>query len=61
MQNLKLNRYNIMKSNELLNQIKTLLNLKVNLEELKLENGTVVSAEEFQKEKKFLYKLMMKK
>tara|TARA_R110000737_G_scaffold352869_1_gene400748 strand:+ start:2906 stop:3499 length:594 start_codon:yes stop_codon:yes gene_type:complete len=40
-----------MKSNELLNQIKTLLNLKVKLEDMKLENGTIVSAESFEKGK----------
>jgi hypothetical protein len=40
-----------MKSNEMLNQIKTLLNIEVKLEETKLENGTVVSAESFEKGK----------
>ena len=40
------NRYiNNMKSTEMLNQIKTLLNIEVKLEEMKLENGTIVSAE----------------
>tara|TARA_R110000868_G_scaffold121901_1_gene323389 strand:+ start:3216 stop:3869 length:654 start_codon:yes stop_codon:yes gene_type:complete len=33
-----------------LNQIKTLLNIEVKLEEQKLENGTVVSAESFEKD-----------
>ena len=33
----------------MLNQIKTLLNIEVKLEEMKLENGTVVSAETFEK------------
>ena len=33
----------------MLNQIKTLLNIEVKLEEMKLENGTVVSAESFEK------------
>ena len=33
----------------MLNQIKTLLNIEVKLEETKLENGTVVSAESFEK------------
>ena len=33
----------------MLNQIKTLLNIEVKLEEMKLENGTVVSAESFKK------------
>jgi len=40
-----------MKSNEMINQIKTLLNIEVKLEELKLENGTIVSAESFEKDK----------
>jgi len=40
-----------MKSTEMLNQIKTLLNIKVKLEEMKLENGTIVSAESFEKDK----------
>ena len=35
----------------MLNQIKTLLNIEVKLEETKLENGTVVSAESFEKGK----------
>ena len=33
----------------MLNQIKTLLNIEVKLEEMKLENGTVVSADTFEK------------
>ncbi len=33
----------------MLNQIRTLLNIEVKLEEMKLENGTVVSAEVFEK------------
>ena len=36
-----------MKSKEMLNQIKTLLNIEVKLEEMKLENGTIVTAEDF--------------
>jgi len=40
-----------MKSNEMLNQIKTLLNIEVKLEEMKLENGTIVTAESFEKGK----------
>tara|TARA_B110000902_G_scaffold175412_1_gene199092 strand:+ start:531 stop:1157 length:627 start_codon:yes stop_codon:yes gene_type:complete len=40
-----------MKSTEMLNQIKTLLNIEVKLEEQKLENGTLVSAESFEKGK----------
>tara|TARA_R100001460_G_scaffold60582_2_gene100641 strand:+ start:1893 stop:2465 length:573 start_codon:yes stop_codon:yes gene_type:complete len=40
-----------MKANEMLNEIKTLLNIEVKLEEMKLENGTVVSAESFEKGK----------
>ena len=35
----------------MLNQIKTLLNIEVKLEEMKLENGTVVSADSFEKGK----------
>jgi len=38
-----------MKANQMLNEIKTLLNIEVKLEEQKLENGTVVSAEAFEK------------
>jgi len=33
----------------MLNQIRTLLNIEVKLEEMKLENGTIVSAETFEK------------
>ncbi len=40
-----------MKSTEMLNQIKTLLNIEVKLEEMKLENGTRVEAESFEKGK----------
>ena len=32
----------------MLNQIKTLLNLEVKLEDMKLENGTVITAESFE-------------
>ena len=35
----------------MLNQIKTLLNIEVKLEETKLENGTIISAESFEKGK----------
>ena len=35
----------------MINQIKTLLNIEVKLEETKLENGTIVSAESFEKDK----------
>ena len=35
----------------MLSQIKTLLNIEVKLEETKLENGTIVSAESFEKDK----------
>jgi len=45
-----------MKSTEMLNQIKTLLNIEVKLEERKLENGTVVSAESFEKGKEIFIK-----
>jgi len=53
-------RYINMKSNEVLNQIKTVLGMEVNLEEnikevklesLKLENGTILEAESFEKGK----------
>ena len=40
-----------MKSTEMLNQIKTLLNIEVKLEEMKLENGTRVESESFEKGK----------
>jgi len=39
-----------MKANQMLNEIKTLLNIDVKLMEEKLENGTVVSAEAFEKD-----------
>jgi len=38
-----------MKSSEMINKIRTLLNIQVQLEERKLENGTVVEAESFEK------------
>jgi len=38
-----------MKSSEMVNKIRTLLNIQVELEERKLENGTVVEAESFAK------------
>ena len=37
-----------MKSTEMLKQIKTLLSLEVKLEDMKLENGTVISADSFE-------------
>jgi len=40
-----------MKSTEMINQIKTLLNIEVKLEEQKLENGTRVESESFSKGK----------
>jgi Mg2+ and Co2+ transporter CorA len=40
-----------MEKTKMLNQIRTLLNIEVKLEEQKLENGTVVSAEAFEKGK----------
>jgi hypothetical protein len=40
-----------MKQSEMLNQIKTLLNIEIKLEETKLENGTVITAESFEKGK----------
>ena len=45
-----------MKSSEMLNQIKTLLNIEVKFEEMKLENGTVVEAESFEKGKEIFIK-----
>ena len=38
-----------MKSSDMINKIKTLLDIPVKLEERKLENGTVVEAEAFEK------------
>ena len=38
-----------MKDKNTLNKIKTLLNIEVKLMEMKLENGTVISAEAFEK------------
>lgn len=35
----------------MLNQIKTLLNIEVKLEEMKLENGTIITADSFEKDK----------
>ena len=40
----------------MLNKIKTLLNLKVKLEEMKLENGTIVEADSFEKGKEIFIK-----
>ena len=45
-----------MKSTEMLNQIKTLLNIEVKLEELKLENGTIVESDSFEKGKEIFIK-----
>jgi len=45
-----------MKNQEMLNKIKTLLNLEVKLEEQKLENGTVIEAESFEKGKEVFIK-----
>ena len=45
-----------MKSTEMLNQIKTLLNIVVKLEELKLENGTIVESDSFEKGKEIFIK-----
>jgi len=44
-------RYTNMKANEMLNQIKTLLDIQVKLETMKLENGTDIEAEAFEKGK----------
>ena len=40
-----------MKSTEMLNKIKTLLDIQIKLEEMKLENGTAIEAESFEKGK----------
>tara|TARA_R110000744_G_scaffold61387_1_gene126795 strand:- start:5063 stop:5683 length:621 start_codon:yes stop_codon:yes gene_type:complete len=45
-----------MKNQEMLNKIKTLLNLEVKLEESKLENGTIVEADSFEKGKEIFIK-----
>jgi len=45
-----------MKNQEMVNKIKTLLNMDVKLEEQKLENGTVVEAESFEKGKEIFIK-----
>ena len=45
-----------MKNQEMLNKIKTLLNLEVKLEEMKLENGTIVEADSFEKGKEIFIK-----
>ena len=45
-----------MKSTEMLNQIKTLLNIEVKLEEMKLENGTIIESESFEKGKEIFIK-----
>ena len=44
-------RYTNMRTNEMLNQIKTLLDIQVKLETMKLENGTDIEAETFEKGK----------
>jgi hypothetical protein len=45
-----------MKASEMINQIKTLLDIQVKLEERKLENGTVVEAESFEKDREIFIK-----
>ena len=45
-----------MKSTEMLKQIKTLLNIEVKLEDSKLENGTSIEAESFEKGKEVFIK-----
>ena len=40
----------------MLNQIKTLLNIEVKLEEMKLENGTIIESESFEKGKEIFIK-----
>ena len=44
-------RYTNMKADNMLNQIKTLLDIQVKLETMKLENGTDIEAEAFEKGK----------
>jgi len=46
----------IMKSSEMINKIKTLLDIQIKLEERKLENGTVIEAESFEKGKEIFIK-----
>jgi len=45
-----------MKNQEMVNKIKTLLNLEVKLEEMKLENGTIIEADSFEKGKEIFIK-----
>jgi hypothetical protein len=45
-----------MKSSEMINKIRTLLDIQVSLEERKLENGTVVEAESFEQGKEVFIK-----
>jgi hypothetical protein len=45
-----------MKSTEMLNKIKTLLDIEVKLEEMKLENGTLIESESFEKGKEIFIK-----
>jgi hypothetical protein len=45
-----------MKSSDMINKIRTLLDLDIKLEELKLENGTVLEAESFEKGKEVFIK-----
>jgi hypothetical protein len=45
-----------MKSSEMINKIKTLLDIQVKLEERKLENGTVIEADSFEKGKEIFIK-----
>tara|TARA_R100001369_G_C3310629_1_gene167253 strand:+ start:1162 stop:1818 length:657 start_codon:yes stop_codon:yes gene_type:complete len=45
-----------MKSTEMINQIKTLLNIEVKLEEMKLDNGTVLESDSFEKGKEIFIK-----
>jgi len=45
-----------MKSSDMLNKIKTILDIQVNLEDRKLENGTVITAEAFSKGKEVFIK-----
>ena len=45
-----------MKNTEIVTKIKTLLNMEVKLEEMKLENGTLVEADSFEKGKEIFIK-----
>ena len=50
-----------MKSSEMLNKIKAILDIQVRLEDRKLENGTVITAEAFSQGKEVLLNLTTKR